>query len=374
MVYSGYAELYYRERPGLAERPFSEQMQMFLADGFCFGDAWKHYLEASGRYEVMEVVLNAEPAQRQWARERGVRYAEENWSEAILAAQLAEFKPDIWFCHAWLAPQQRLRLRRNCPSVHHVIGYDGALNHDPDGLAGCDSVLSCVRESAAFYTHHGMKGYWLPWGFDPRIGTRLKAAIPQIQAVFCGSIGLGDVPHFGRAELLDRLRSQVNLELYVRDLFGYGVELALRSSVWHRKYALAWKILSFYPSLRRLRSVNGGARYGLAMFQLLANSKVALNLHGDHVNTAANMRLFEATGVGTCLLTDWKHDLPAVFEPDQEVVAFRSPEERAEKLRYLLDHEIERQSIAAAGQKRCLRDHHIGNHILAFAEEVLAKL
>ena len=73
-------------------------------------------------------------------------------------------------------------------------------------------------------------------------------------------------------------------------------------------------------------------------------------------------------------MTDWKDDLPAVFEPEREVVTFRSCEECAEKLRYLLDHENERRSIAAAGNARCLRDHNLGKHMLAFAEEVLSRL
>ncbi len=69
------------------------------------------------------------------------------------------------------------------------------------------------------------------------------------------------------------------------------------------------------------------------------------------------MRLYEATGVGTCLLTDWKANLPNLFTLDVEVVAYRSAEECIEKVRYLLDHEDVRQAIAAAGQRRTLRDH-----------------
>ncbi len=69
------------------------------------------------------------------------------------------------------------------------------------------------------------------------------------------------------------------------------------------------------------------------------------------------MRLFEATGVGSCLLTDWKNNLSDLFEPDAEVVAYRNAEECIEKAEYLLRHEGERQKIAAAGQCRTLRDH-----------------
>ena len=63
------------------------QMTSLLSDGFSFGDSWTHYLQATGRYEVMETVVNAEPAQRMWARERSVTHSNERWTIEILQAQ-----------------------------------------------------------------------------------------------------------------------------------------------------------------------------------------------------------------------------------------------------------------------------------------------
>ena len=56
------------------------------------------------------------------------------------------------------------------------------------------------------------------------------------------------------------------------------------------------------------------------------------------------MRLFEATGAGACLITDRKVNLPAMFEPDVEVVTYSSVEECSEKVRYLLE------SLTASGK------------------------
>jgi spore maturation protein CgeB len=91
---------------------------------------------------------------------------------------------------------------------------------------------------------------------------------------------------------------------------------------------------------------------------VLAKSKVCFNCHIDVAgNSAGNMRLFEATGVGSCLLTDWKSNLSDFFEPDREVATYRNAEECSEKVRFLLEHPQERECIAAAGQRRTLRDH-----------------
>jgi spore maturation protein CgeB len=56
-------------------------------------------------------------------------------------------------------------------------------------------------------------------------------------------------------------------------------------------------------------------------------------------------------------VTDWKQNLHEMFEPDVDVVAYRTPRECVEKIRYLLEHEEERAQIARAGQARTLREH-----------------
>jgi hypothetical protein len=42
------------------------------------------------------------------------------------------------------------------------------------------------------------------------------------------------------------------------------------------------------------------------MYRVLECSKIVINHHGDVAPWANNLRLFEATGTGALLLTDWK--------------------------------------------------------------------
>jgi spore maturation protein CgeB len=94
------------------------------------------------------------------------------------------------------------------------------------------------------------------------------------------------------------------------------------------------------------------------MFQQIRESKAVLNKHIDiSANNSSNMRLYEVTGVGSCLITDWKRDVARNFDPDHEIITYRSPAECLEKVSYLLDHDNVRQQIARAGQLRTLRDH-----------------
>ena len=100
-----------------------------------------------------------------------------------------------------------------------------------------------------------------------------------------------------------------------------------------------------------------GPAWGYHMYEILNDSKMTLNHHGDVLPYANNMRLFESTGTGTLLITDWKENLHEMFESGKEVVTYRTPEECAEKIQHYLTHEAERQTIASAGQARTLRDH-----------------
>ncbi len=85
---------------------------------------------------------------------------------------------------------------------------------------------------------------------------------------------------------------------------------------------------------------------------------MCFNIHGEIAKgCAGNLRLFEATGVGTCLITDWKRNLSELFEPEKEVITYKTKEECIEKIKWLLMNPLETQKIAKAGQARTLKDH-----------------
>ncbi|MGA2094338.1 MAG: glycosyltransferase, partial [Sedimentisphaerales bacterium] len=112
------------------------------------------------------------------------------------------------------------------------------------------------------------------------------------------------------------------------------------------------------PANSPLRQRHHGEVWGLDMFATLAHSRITVNRHLDVAeNYANNMRLFEATGCGAMLVTDYKDNLNELFEIGSEVVAYRSPEEAAALITYYLQHPKEAQEIARKGQQRTLRDH-----------------
>ncbi|MEO8399863.1 MAG: glycosyltransferase, partial [Ignavibacteriaceae bacterium] len=98
--------------------------------------------------------------------------------------------------------------------------------------------------------------------------------------------------------------------------------------------------------------------YGTDMYKTIAKSKVVLNVHANSSpRFASNMRLFETTGVGTCLLTDWKENLPSLFNEAEEIVSYKNDEECIEKTEWLLKNKNEYLNVGKRGQKRTLEDH-----------------
>ena len=104
--------------------------------------------------------------------------------------------------------------------------------------------------------------------------------------------------------------------------------------------------------------------FGSHLYKLLNDSKITLNVHG-HVKAnygkanfaAGNIRLFEGTGAGCCLLTDHLPHLEEFFIADEEIVTFRSKGEAAEKAKYLIENPKVAESIAKKGHHKAWKYH-----------------
>ncbi len=98
--------------------------------------------------------------------------------------------------------------------------------------------------------------------------------------------------------------------------------------------------------------------WGADMYQVLRRSRITLNSHIDLAGReAGNMRLFEATGVGAFLLTDFKDNLDTLFAPDREVAVWRSVDECLKVIDRHLRDDNGRAAIAHAGQTRTMAQH-----------------
>ncbi|HEY4800231.1 MAG TPA: glycosyltransferase, partial [Bacteroidia bacterium] len=74
-------------------------------------------------------------------------------------------------------------------------------------------------------------------------------------------------------------------------------------------------------------------------------------------NLAGNMRMYEATGLGSLLISDFKSNADDIFKEGKEAVYYHSLDDAVNKINYYLNHEEERKLIATSGQQRTLKEY-----------------
>ena len=333
-------------------------------------------------YETQDVVFNFEYLQKLWATENGIRYSNDNWLKDIITAQVQAFRPDVIFLDDLYVADSAFRqfLREVCPTPVKLIGWRASPTDDYSILRDLDLVLTCTPYFTKQMQDHGVNAKLMTHGFEPSILELIPATERTFDFTFMGSLILQNGFHNQRFDLINQLVEKTGLQVWGRlsepGQKSHSQQLAsrviFRSNRLLRELdapdALLAKISALEERNQRGPLTKSTLRkhpdrfhppvIALDYFQLLAKSKINLNNHIDCAEEyAGNIRLFEATGMGASLLTDWKINLPEMFETDVEIVTYRSAEECVEKVNYLLEHQQELAAIAAAGQRRTLRDH-----------------
>jgi hypothetical protein len=389
IYHSTYLRDFYARRPELKKQPYRVQHQALIDDCFGSSDFWTNALNKLN-YETIDIVANADFLQKKWARENDFNFDKNHWLFEIAAAQIKKFHPDVLLVadYSTFTADFLRNIRRECPSVRLVLGWCGAPYNDLSVFREWDIALSCVPEMVADFNSKGIRSHHVNHAFAPRILNQLDTkSQPNADFAFVGSITKQNRFHLERERLLLHLVTHTNLQIWSeikRPSFKQRRNVFARRRAYQtvaaaRNAGVPEQLLSHLPLVRKIarwdsppvlesdfdRRLANRTRpplFGIEMFQQLRNSLVVFNNHIDiSPVSASNMRLFEATGVGACLITDWKENLSELFEPDKEVLTYRSAEECVEKVNYILEHEDERRSIAEAGQRRTLREHTFDN-------------
>ena len=332
--YEKFLDSLYAERAGLHGLPYRDQWRLLMDECFGTADFYSKNLTALGHI-AEEVVVNCKPLQEQWAREYAPSMfasggkAGKGWAQRVVLEQVRVLSPDVVYVQdmTWLDPVLLEGIRQSGCLLLGQTAY--ALDWSfPFGLY--DLVLSSLPNYVQRFRAADVRADYFRLGFEPAILQRLPHAARNLPAVFVGGLSSA---HSSSLGVLDAVARSLPAEFY-----GYGGERL--------------------PPDSPVRARHHGAVWGLGMYEILARAQIVLNRHADFAGPFANnMRLYEATGVGSCLVTDAKDNLADQFDVGAEVVAYSGVEDCVEKIRYLLEHEEERAAIAEAGQRRTLRDH-----------------
>lgn len=347
--YRRFLNQHYAESPSLAAQSYERQHESLIEARFATSDYYSRHLNDLG-CEVVDLVANCRQLQTAWSRENG--FSVRPWTFAVphrfyrvpliggaLAAlpgylnaamrQLQSIRPDVLYCHdlTFFTPAALKEIKRH---VRLIVGQIASPLPPTRFLLGFDLILTSFPHFVPRLRKLGIASEYLKLGFEPSVAEAFHGVERDIPVSFIGGMAPS---HKQAIPLLEHLARHTNIRF-----FGYGVEQLPGSSPIREKFE--------------------GEAWGLAMYRILARSKITINRHiAVAENYANNMRLFEATGMGALLLTEQKDNLGELFEPGREIETYRDKDEAVEKINTLIADPEQLQRIATAGKARTLRDH-----------------
>lgn len=347
--YSAFVAALYKAQPELARQSYQAQLEALIDQSFGTSDFYSRHLHELG-CEATDIVANCAPLQSAWLKEHGATLARAFLKipprayrlplfGSLLArfpqlldvaiAQVHELQPDVLYCQdLHLFPPKVLAGLKKHAGL--IVGQIASPLPADEFLKGYDLILTSFPHFVPRLQAKGVASEYFRIGFDTSILAKLQAPAKDIEVSFVGGISRLHGQAVQTLEYLARITPM--------QFFGYGTNTLDHDS----------------PILPR----HHGEAWSLQMYRTLARSKITLNRHIDVAeNNANNMRLFEATGVGSLLITDRKDNLHELFEIGKEVVAYSSKEEAAELINYYIAHPEEAAAIAQAGQQRTLSEH-----------------
>jgi spore maturation protein CgeB len=403
--YSTAEKKLYGDNPSAACMPYAQQQEALFRMACMYSDGFSRAMRALG-HDAHEIIFDLKTMQKTWARENDVEFNEETWQTDIILKQIEKLRPDVvYFQDIHSLPYDvRRKLKTMFPFIKLVVvfkGFPGAFKE----MSEVDLLFIGLPSMVAAYAAEGAHPHVLYHGFDEAVLDRFVAdeSKPTYDFTFVGSSGFGVHPgHIDRYWALVKLMNQTNLEAWVDEQLRVreqiktllikimGADDANRLSTQMLGLTIKPKTedelergLKEFLSRQREARENMRKRqgfpictlheqfssrthppaFGLDMYDIFRRSRITFNIHMTATTgtNIGNIRMFETTGMGTCLLTDNGYNMPDLFEDGKEVVTYCSLDECIEKARYLLDHEDQCRSIAQAGQKRTLRDHTIRN-------------
>jgi hypothetical protein len=339
--YPEYLNAFYKKNPQLRSASYGEQMNAILKDYYGVWGSYTYYFNKAG-IQAELIIPNNYYLQQTWARENGVRF-DRDWSFSIPLEQVKRIKPDVFFIGSMFEYFGSF-LDKVKVIVPNVFGWIACYIPPGINIKKLDLILTSVPAFVENFRKSGINSELLNAAFDARVLSQIDTSGNQdIDFSFIGSF---TTAHSNRISLIKELIERTPLKL-----FGTGISKIPDERNFFQR------IFSRSPVQQRY----GGEAWGLDMFRVLRRSRITFNVHIDvSGNYAGNMRMFEATGAGTLLLTDGKNSSTRLFA-DDEVTYYSSLDDAMDKVNYFLNHEEERRAIAEKGQQKTLSQYNFEN-------------
>ena len=330
---------------------YDSTLGSFFKLRFGTSDVYSYHLSLNG-FEAQTVIANSNLLQSLWAKENGFSSNFTSFNQTLNYAtripyfgsllnyisplqriffnQVEHYQPHILYFQDLNFINPRL-LRYFSKKGILILGQIASPLPNTHVLKSYDHIYSSLPNLIERLNNLGISSSFLPIGFDTRILDEISPSPRTIPISFIG--GLSSV-HSKSIPLLESIYNNFSdFEIY-----GYGIRAISTKSPVTRAYK--------------------GRAWGLDMYNLINSSVITLNRHssisGDHAN---NMRMFEATGLGSLLLTDEKKDLDSYFVSDCEVLTYSDVNDALTKITWAIENRSTAKDIAKSGQLKTINRH-----------------
>lgn len=336
--------------PHLSSASYETSAKRLFSRPIYYGDAYLEALRSHG-FRADQIVPMCHPLQFKWAREHRVwnpgewmtrvpgdpaplrlarHLTDHQVLRRILLKQIALLRPRI----IWLfsgVPVTRPEVRAWRRHADHVLLWWSSPLRKEIPYDEFDLILSGIPSLVRRFREQGIRSELLAHAFDPRILSRVACAARRVPRVaFVGSLSSH---HADRITFLDALARRVPVDLY-----GHGERLLPEGSPLRRAYH--------------------GPVWGDDLYAVYGSHLIVVHRNIDVAERSASAkRLFEATGMGACVVTEASENLRDLFRPDEEVVTYEDVEDCATKVEALLREPDRAALIGKNGQARTLANH-----------------
>lgn len=265
---------------------------------------------------------------------RALPQTERRCHRAVVRAA-ESFKPELILVTHGALPPDVVREMKTTSDAKLAVWYpDHLVNLGRQYLLASDFDAWFFKDPymvETFRTKLGINAHYLPEACNPLWHHRVDLSQAEKQKYGCDLTTASSSMYYYRARMLEMFE-----------------DYDLR--IWGKNYPrwLISPLRSLYPDVY-VAEIEKAKAFNAA--------KVVLNtMHYGEI-TGVNCRLFEAAGCGAFQIADWKPGLPEFFDPEREIVTFRTRKELKEKVDYYLAHTEERREIADRAYARAHREH-----------------
>ena len=341
--------------PDMHHLPYEKMSEWLFSQFIYYGDSYKHALASEG-FSAEQIVPDCEFLQAKWAVENGMRLPsswlyrkpfswaarvfpplrQENIKFSVVTQQIRKMRPKIvWVFSGSMQPSPEIIAEWRRYSDKIILWWACPL------VAGFpynsfDMIFSGIPRLVDYFKSAGARAIHMSHSFDPRVLKYFLAGSERAKkVVFLGSLSKW---HKERAELLEYLCEHVDIDFYGDSLYkipGNNPHAKFCPDAWGRD------LYSIYDSY---------------LITIHKNIDIAKN-------EISAKRLFEATGMGICVVAEVSEEISEFFQPGREIVTYSTKEECLEKIRHLLMNSQEAVKIGKAAQERTLRSHTYAHNV-----------